>query len=80
MSPYVAQGFVPCGNGVRSFESTGRIEEDFAFSGFNVTVGFLWRLNSLFTLGGVFRSPFRAEVTRQHTSSITVTLQDRSLP
>jgi long-subunit fatty acid transport protein len=71
------EGFVPSGPRVLAFESTGRIEEDYAFSGFNVTAGFLWRLNSLFTLGGVFRSPFRAEVTRQHTSSITVTLQDR---
>ena len=78
MSPCVARVSSPVATVSWSFESTGRIEEDYAFSGFNVTAGFLWRLNSLFTLGGVFRSPFRAEVTRQHTSSITVTLQDGS--
>jgi long-subunit fatty acid transport protein len=34
----------------------------------------------MFTLGGVLRTPFGAEVTRTHTSSLTVTLQDGSAP
>jgi long-subunit fatty acid transport protein len=62
------------------FVSDGRIKEDFRFEGFNVTVGFLWTLNRLFTLGGVFRSPFTAKVTRKHTSSLSVALQDGSSP
>ena len=72
MSPCVARVSPPVATVSVAFEWTGRIEEDYAFSGFNVTAGFLWRINSLFTLGGVFRSPFRAEVTRQHASTITV--------
>ena len=74
------EGRVVSGNRVVPFVSTGRIAEDFAFEGFNVTAGFLWRLNAVFSLGGVFRSPFTARVTRTHSSMVTVTLQDGSPP
>ena len=74
------EGFVASGPRAVPFVSDGRIKEDFDFEGFNVTVGFLWTLNRIFTLGGVFRSPFTAKVTRKHTSSLNVTLQDGSPP
>ena len=72
------QGRVASGNRTVPFVSTGRIKEKYAFKGFNLTVGFLWEINPIWTLGGVFRSPFTAKVKRTHTSSITVTLQDGS--
>jgi long-subunit fatty acid transport protein len=74
------EGFVGSGNRIVPFVSQGRITEDFAFEGFNVTAGFLWTINPTFSLGGVFRSPFTARVTRAHNSSLTVTLQDGSAP
>ena len=74
------EGRVASGNRIVPFVSEGRIKEEFAFEGFNVTAGFLWTINRVFTLGGVLRSPFTAKVTRTHASSLTVTLQDGSAP
>ena len=74
------EGRVVSGNRIVPFVSEGRIEEEFDFEGFNVTIGFLWDINKTFSLGGVFRSPFTAEVTHTHNSSLTVTLQDDSEP
>ena len=74
------EGFVSSGGRAVPFVSQGRIQEDFDFQGFNVTVGLLWSINPVFTLGGVLRTPFTARVTRKHTSSLTVALQDGSAP
>jgi long-subunit fatty acid transport protein len=74
------EGFVASGPDAVPFRSRGRIAEDYDFEGFNVTVGFLWTINRIFTLGGVFRSPFTADLTRQHASTLTVELQDGSAP
>jgi long-subunit fatty acid transport protein len=73
-------GFIGSGNRIVPFTSQGRIAEDFAFEGFNVTAGFLWTISPRFSLGGVFRSPFTARVPHAHTSTLTVTLQDGSAP
>jgi long-subunit fatty acid transport protein len=62
------------------FVSTGRIKEDYDFEGFNMTFGLLWDINQIFSLGAVFRTPFTADVTRSHKSSLTVTLQNGSDP
>lgn len=67
-------------NAIVPFVSTGRIKEEFAFEGFNVTAGFLWNINAVFSLGGVVRTPFTAKVTRQHTSSLTFALQNGTAP
>ena len=74
------QGFVASGPRAVPFLSNGRITEDFSFQGFNVTMGLLWNINSIFTVGGVVRTPFTARLTREHASSLTVTLQDGSAP
>lgn len=74
------EGRVVSGNRIVPFVSTGRIAEAFAFEGFNVTAGFLWRLNAVVSLGGVVRSPFTAKVTHTHSSTLTVALQDGSPP
>ena len=73
-------GRVVSGNRVVPFVTSGRINEEFDFQGFNVTLGFLWTINRTFSLGGVFRSPFTARVTHTHASSLTVALQDGSAP
>jgi long-subunit fatty acid transport protein len=70
-----AQGRVVMGNRLVPFTSTGHIKEEFDFSGFNVTVGFLWHVNPMFTLGGVFRSPYTAKVKHRHASRLDVTFQ-----
>jgi long-chain fatty acid transport protein len=74
------EGFVPFGNSIASFVADGRIKEDFNFEGVNVTAGFLWAINPIFSLGGVFRSPFTAKVTRSHASTLTVALQNGTEP
>jgi long-subunit fatty acid transport protein len=74
------QGFVASGPRAVPFVSNGRITEDFSFQGFNVTMGLLWNINAIFTVGGVVRTPFTARLTREHASSLTVTLQDGSAP
>ncbi len=74
------EGSVRSGNRIVPFVSAGRIEEEFAFQGFNVTAGFLWEISPTLSLGGVLRTPFTAKVTRTHSSSLTVTLLDGSDP
>jgi hypothetical protein len=74
------EGLVVSGNRLVSFMSQGRIDEDFAFRGFNVTAGFLWAITPKLSLGGVVRTPFTARVTHTQTSSLTVTLADGSAP
>ena len=74
------EGRVVSGNRIVPFVSSGRIKEEYTFDGFNVTVGFLWRMTPVFSLGGVFRSPFTADITHRHTSSLTVTLLDEPSP
>jgi long-subunit fatty acid transport protein len=69
-------GRVVSGNRIVPFVSQGQIKEEFALEGFNVTAGFLWRLSSMFSLGGVVRTPFTADVTHTHRSSLTVSLLD----
>jgi long-subunit fatty acid transport protein len=71
-------GRVFIGNRLVPFTATGRIREEFDFEGVNVTAGFLWTISSVFTLGGVVRSPFTATVTRTNRSSLEVALQDEA--
>jgi long-subunit fatty acid transport protein len=68
------------GNSLVPFTATGQIREEVDFSGFNVTVGFLWTINPIFQLGGVFRSAFTGKAERQHRSSLTVQLQNDTDP
>ncbi len=45
---------------------TGALEIDkkntFSFEGWNANLGFLWRISERWTLGGVFKSPFTADI------------------
>jgi long-subunit fatty acid transport protein len=73
-------GLVVSGNRIVPFTSTGDIREEVDFHGFNITAGFLWTINPIFQLGGVFRSAFTGKAERQHRSSLTVQLQDGTDP
>ncbi len=42
------------------FQESTEINEKWDFSGYNFNLGFLWHINGSWTLGGVFKSPFRA--------------------
>ncbi len=74
------EGRVVSGNRIVPFTSQGSIHEQFDFKAFNVTAGFLWTVNSVWSLGGVVRTPFTAKLNHSHTSTLTVTLQDGSAP
>jgi long-subunit fatty acid transport protein len=76
----VSTGHVFSGNRLVPFTATGRIREEFDFEGVNITAGFLWTISSVFSLGGVVRSPFTASVRRTNRSSLQVTLHDDSAP
>ncbi|SLM29356.1 conserved hypothetical protein [Desulfamplus magnetovallimortis] len=39
-----------------------RYNDSYSFSGINFHVGFLWNPNSFLTIGGVFKSPFKADI------------------
>lgn len=52
------------GGSVRTY---GRLYEGYDFSGFNTTLGFLWRISHRLTIGGVAKTPFAAKITREWT-------------
>lgn len=66
----------PGSNQIVPFVATGNIKEKYSFRGFNATAGFLWSINSVFSVGGVVRTPFTAKLTRDHSSFLTFALQD----
>ncbi len=56
---------------IETGEPTGKFvsnkKEVFSFSGWNVNIGFLWRISEYWTLGGVFKTPFTADVEHSFT-------------
>jgi len=42
--------------------------DEYSFSGINFNLGFLWRITESLTLGGVFKTPFSADI--EHTASL----------
>lgn len=40
-------------------------KETFSFSGWNANLGFLWKMTGKWTLGGVFKTPFKASITHE---------------
>ncbi len=49
--------------------------EGYSITGFNFNVGFLWRINYKWTLGGVFKSPFKADVEYKNQTHSEITPQ-----
>jgi long-chain fatty acid transport protein len=46
------------------YNITGETIDEYKFSGENFHLGLLWDINSIFTMGLVFKSPFSADLTR----------------
>ncbi len=40
-------------------------QETYSFEGYNANLGFLWHITGKWTLGGVFKSPFTADITHK---------------
>ncbi|MDH3328018.1 MAG: outer membrane protein transport protein [Desulfobulbaceae bacterium] len=62
-------------------QDTYRNIDSYSFEGYNFNLGFLWRITESITVGGVFKSPFTADV--QHDASLAqkiVLLDDPSYP
>lgn len=47
-----------------SLSTLTHLNEEYAFSGWNANLGFLWRLGGGWTLGGVVKTPFTADIDR----------------
>jgi len=60
-----------------SIPATERLDriEDYSIGGFNFNVGFLWRINYKWTLGGVLKSPFKADVEYKNQTHSEITPQ-----
>ena len=44
---------------------TGNKQDDYSFQGFNANIGFMWNITGQWTLGGVFKTPFTADITHK---------------
>ncbi|MBF0564726.1 MAG: outer membrane protein transport protein [Nitrospirae bacterium] len=51
----------------KKYRYASDIEEVFKLSGFNANLGFLWSINDKLTVGGVFKTPFTANLKHQIT-------------
>jgi long-subunit fatty acid transport protein len=49
-------------------------KEEYSFEGWNANLGFLWKLNERWTLGGVFKTPFTADIDHKITIDETTIL------
>jgi long-subunit fatty acid transport protein len=47
-------------------------DDRFSFSGFNANLGFLWSATDKLTLGGVFKTPFTADLEHETTASKSI--------
>lgn len=53
--------------------STFTKHETFGFQGWNANLGFLWKMTEHWTLGGVFKTPFTADIDHEQTTEDTTT-------
>lgn len=51
------------------FTTENNAYDRYRFSGINANFGFLWNINEMFTLGGVFKTPFTADLDHRHLFS-----------
>jgi len=58
-------------DGGRDYSYQTTIEDTYQFSGVNINLGFLWHINHIITLGGVFKSPFTADLQRDYHQTNT---------
>lgn len=55
------------------FTATADLREEYKMEGFNFNLGVLWNINSIFSLGAVFKSPFSADL-KHHYSYVSSTI------
>ncbi|MCP4348498.1 MAG: hypothetical protein GY795_23690 [Desulfobacterales bacterium] len=55
---------------IRGQEFEARVNDLYSFSGINAYLGFLWEANDRMTIGGVIKTPFRADLTHEYRESI----------
>ena len=53
------------------YSSTEDYQERSAFSGINFNLGIMWDINSMFTLGAVFKSPFSGDVKYSNHQTVS---------
>jgi len=54
------------------FSSVEDLQETYRFSGINFNLGIMWNINSTFTLGAVFKSPFSGDVKHAYHSTRSI--------
>jgi len=57
---YQESGTISSGGILGSFQN--KKYEEFSFKGFNINLGFLWRISERWTLGGVLKTPYVANI------------------
>lgn len=60
------------------FHYNGSIFEEYGFWGINLTAGVLWRVGKILTVGGVVKTPFRADLDFKHKSQLEIVLEDHT--
>lgn len=53
-------------------------KEEFSFNGWNANLGFFWQIGKHWTLGGVFKTPFTADIDHTVTKEETVIAQGKT--
>ena len=62
----------------RDYKSNENRADKFSFDGFNTNIGFLWDINRFFTVGGVIKTPFTANIGHEGKSLINRIYTDDS--
>jgi len=57
---YQESGTISNGGILGTFQN--KKHEEFSFKGFNINLGFLWRISEIWTLGGVLKTPYVASI------------------
>jgi long-chain fatty acid transport protein len=70
------KGIGVVGNKEVPFSYNGTITEEYGFWGINLTAGVLWSIGKIFSVGGVVKTPFRADLDFKHVSQLEIVLED----
>jgi long-subunit fatty acid transport protein len=62
-------GMLNGGGTLLEMEKFTRYDRYHDFSGFNMNIGFLWVINRYFTLGGVIKTPFTADIKHKQVTT-----------
>ena len=71
--------FFPDDYGIAKDDDLVKIDK-YTFDGFNMNFGFLWRSeNEAFTIGFVFKTPFKADIEHEHYENDEYTFSDENM-